>query len=83
MTLNHALTGSKLWMVMELSFWERYYFQKESFKVILIFSRQTCGTNKPAAAIKSNTNEAKIEFHSDPHFINDKVSGTSDVKAPI
>jgi len=26
---------------------------------------KTCGTNKPAAAIKSNTNEARIEFHSD------------------
>ena len=40
-------------------------FSKGSFKVVLIFSRQTCGTNKPAAAVKSNTNEAKIEFHSD------------------
>ena len=36
------------------------------------FFLQTCGTNKPAAAIKSKTNEAKIEFHSDTS-VNDKV----------
>ena len=42
-----------------------------SFKVLILFL-QTCGTNKSAAAIKSKTNEAKIEFHSDTS-VNDKV----------
>ena len=55
--------------------------------MILIISYQTCGTNKPSAAIKSKTNEAKIEFHSDKS-VNDKVGdvcyiSNESVKDPI
>ena len=75
------MTGSESWMVMELSFWERYQISHidSYYIVILIFSLQTCGTNKPAAAIKSKTNQARIEFHSDTS-VNDKVSGFCDIE---